>query len=205
MDLAVGQTLACQLLDMLAPVTTRRQVVGSIRRRAPIVGDIEILVAPLLEVGEVNLFGDPTAYRDLLEGFCRDQLRDGVFSHRLAVDGKRADGGKYKRLWFAPSAALRAGSVAFEPRVRLDLFICRPAALHGDKAQEWGVLEALRTGPAEFSRRLVTQRIDGGLLPFGMRVADGVLWRGNTRIETPDERAFFAAIGVDYIEPGDRR
>jgi DNA polymerase/3'-5' exonuclease PolX len=38
-----------------------------------------------------------------------------------------------------------------------------------------------------------------------MRVADGVLWRGNTRIETPDERAFFAAIGVDYIEPGDRR
>jgi DNA polymerase/3'-5' exonuclease PolX len=184
---------------MLAPVTTRRQVVGSVRRRRAVVHDIEILVAPLLEVGEVNLFGDPTAYRDLLEGFCRDQLRDGVFSHRLSADGKRADGGKYKRLWFAPSAALRAGSVGF------DLFICRPAALHADTAQEWGVLEALRTGPAEFSRRLVTQRADGGLLPFGMRVADGVLWRGNTRIETPDERAFFAAIGVDYIEPGERR
>jgi DNA polymerase/3'-5' exonuclease PolX len=184
MDLPVAQALACQLLDMLEPVTVRRQVVGSIRRRAPIVGDIEILVAPLLEVGEVNLFGEPTAYHDRLDAFCRDQLRDGVFSHRLSVDGKRADGGKYKRLWFA--------GVAF------DLFICRPPA-------EWGVLEAIRTGSADFSHRFMTQRAYGGLMPFGMRVEGGVLWSGNRRIETPDEWAFFAAIGVDYIEPGERR
>ena len=179
--LAEMQLIACQLLDLLEPVTERRQVVGSVRRREPLVGDLEILVSPKLEPYEVNLFGEVLSYCDLLQNWHRDQLRDGTYTHRLSSDGKRADGGKYKRLTSA--------GVAF------DLFICRPGE------QEFGVLEAIRTGPADFSRRLVTQRSAGGMLPFGMRVADGVLWHGNRKVETPDERDFFDAIGVVWIPP----
>lgn len=185
MELAEAQLLACRLLDMLDPVTTRRQVVGSVRRRKPICNDIEILAEPLLTPVARDLFGNVTGYRDELACWCREQLDAGVFGHRLSVDGKRADGDRYKRLTFE--------GVAF------DLFICR------QHVQQWGVLEASRTGPAEFSRRLVTQRAYGGMLPFGYAVREGVLYRGATQIETPDERALFAAIGAEYVEPEARR
>lgn len=61
----------------------------------------------------------------------------------------------------------------------------------------------IRTGPAEFSKRLVTPK-PYGLLPMGMRVQDGQIIDRGQPIETPDEETFFAQIGIDYIRPEDR-
>lgn len=33
---------------------------------------------------------------------------------------------------------------------------------------------------------------------------DGALWQGSERIPCPEEHHFFAALGLDWIEPGGR-
>ncbi len=182
--LAEAVAIAEELLEMLEPVTTRREVVGSVRRGKPMVRDIEILAEPALTPVARNLFGEVIAWRDELDCWCREQLDAGVFGYRLDREGRHANGERYKRLTYAG--------------VALDLFICRPPA-------SWGVLEAIRTGPAEFSRRLVTQRGFGGLLPFGFRVADGAVYRNEERVDVPDERALFVLLGLRWVEPAERQ
>ena len=133
---------------------------------------------PRLTPIRFDLFGNATGYRDELGNWCREQLEAGVFGHRLSSDGKRADGDKDKRLIYAG--------------VALDLFICWPYV------QEFGVLEVIRTGPAEFSRRLCHPALVWrACCRSGIASPTVCSGMGATRIETPDERAFFDAIGVE--------
>lgn len=82
--------------------------------------------------------------------------------------------------------------------INLDLFIVLPPA-------QWGVIFALRTGGAEFSKKLVTQRRYGGYLPSNCFVKDGVihLITGET-ISTPEESDFFNLCGLGWIQPEER-
>lgn len=72
---------------------------------------------------------------------------------------------------------------------------------------QWGVIYTIRTGPAEFSRRLVTSTLHGGLLPPHLRVRDGALWhRGDAlfdamMIPTAEETDLFEAVGLTWIPP----
>jgi DNA polymerase/3'-5' exonuclease PolX len=83
--------------------------------------------------------------------------------------------------------------------VQLDLFIVLPPA-------QWGVIFAIRTGGAEFSRRLVTSRLHGGLLPPQYVVEDGAVHSAVTNkiVPTPEESDFFALCGLDNIPPQER-
>lgn len=85
------------------------------------------------------------------------------------------------------------------PDINLDLFIVLPPA-------QWGVIFALRTGGAEFSRRLVTPRIHHGFLPAGYYVEDGAVHRVGTGeiVPTPEEADFLALCGVADIPPQER-
>jgi hypothetical protein len=67
------------------------------------------------------------------------------------------------------------------------------------------VIFTIRTGPPEFSKRIVTKRMYGGLLPSGMEIKDGVLRNYLTKIPTPEEEDFFKAIGLPWIDPEDRK
>ncbi len=80
----------------------------------------------------------------------------------------------------------------------LDLFIVTP--------ETWGIQYMIRTGPAEFSRKMVTQRHQGGYLPDGYRVSEGQVWpeTGNA-FPTPEEIDVFDLYGMDFIKPEDRR
>lgn len=69
---------------------------------------------------------------------------------------------------------------------------------------QWGLIFMIRTGSAEFSQRLVTQKNKGGLLPSHLKVSDGWVWDGNERLELPEEDSVFALLGIDYINPQDR-
>ena len=69
----------------------------------------------------------------------------------------------------------------------------------------WGALFTLRTGPSRYSKNLVTSVGWGGHMPRDMRLEDGCLWRGEERIDTPEEADFFAALGIPMPDPCDRR
>ena len=78
----------------------------------------------------------------------------------------------------------------------LDLFITTP--------EKWGMIFCLRSGPADFSHRLVTPRRAGGLCPAYLRVKDGRVWNNGTALPTPEEADVFRALGLDWIEPEKR-
>jgi len=82
--------------------------------------------------------------------------------------------------------------------IKLDLFLVLPPA-------QWGVIFALRTGPDSFSRKCVTQRCKGGMLPSYLRVEHGAVWEGETLVPTPDESDFFRVLELDWIPPQQRR
>lgn len=80
--------------------------------------------------------------------------------------------------------------------INLDLFIITPPA-------EWGVIMAIRTGPADYSRWLVT-KTPYGAMPLGCSVKDGCVYRGEDRISMPEEKDFLNFLGIAWIEPSQR-
>jgi len=102
-----------------------------------------------------------------------------------------------------PLPAIKSGQrykqYALPEGINLDLFVVLPPA-------EWGVIFALRTGGAEFSRRLVTAKRHGGYLPSIYIVRDGAVRRRDSGevVPTPDESDFFALLGLDLIPPQER-
>jgi DNA polymerase/3'-5' exonuclease PolX len=188
--LAAAEAIAAELVGMLRECCARIDVAGSVRRRAAEVGDVELLAEPLVLVQSVGLFDEPSP-TDQLAARCELLRVRGDIAREL--DGRRrpAWGPRHKRF------AYRGLGV--------DLFVVKAPA-------EYGVLLALRTGPALFSRRLVTVRQAGGFLPSWFVVHDGALWyRGRDddqhperRISTPTEQAFFAALGLRWLPPSER-
>ena len=145
----------------------RIEIAGSVRRRTPAVGDIEIICIPKYEE---DLLGDPTV-----------SLIDPI----VAGMQKLKDGPRYKQL-------------LLEDDVHLDLWITTPI--------KWGMAFTVRTGPARFSKALVTPRHHGGLLPSHLLVRDSQLWRWGDGIaeSTPEERDVLEKICGGWIDP-DRR
>lgn len=79
----------------------------------------------------------------------------------------------------------------------LDLFLVHPPA-------QWGVIMTIRTGPAEFSRKMVTQRNKGGLLPSFAKVIDGGVYVDGKLIEMNEEADFFNFCDLKWIDPQNR-
>lgn len=147
---AVVLPLAERCCEMLESGTLRAAIAGSLRRRLPEVGDVEIVVEPVFDT---DLFGNALPTSPSLGLALERCLSAGL----LAWDtGTPRNGPRYKRFRF-PALGLP-----------LDLFIAG--------AGNWGNILAIRTGDADFSRLLVTQRFKGGLLPNWMRHGEGRLF-----------------------------
>lgn len=185
LPLAEARALAEDVVTLLAPSCTRIEIAGSIRRQKADIGDLEIVCMPKSERVNIGLFEE--VYRDTneLDDFVACLLMDGTFSPRLDVNGHRAVGERYKRLSYRGFG--------------LDLFAVLPPA-------QFGVILAIRTGPAEWSHRLVTTRQSGGWLPDWLKVKDGQLLHrlSGEVIPTPEETDFFAAMQWRYISPEQR-
>jgi DNA polymerase/3'-5' exonuclease PolX len=154
----------------------RLEVAGSIRRQRPEVNDIEFVAVPKR---------DP---------FDRLQLRltTLVSESYLNVgsksrDGKRAPlGPRYYRLSFRGT--------------QVDIFCVLPPS-------DWGVQFCLRTGSREYSHWIVTEA-----LRRDFKVDSGQLWKIHKerlpwefeKIRCPEERDFFKALGIEYVDPRDR-
>jgi DNA polymerase/3'-5' exonuclease PolX len=82
--------------------------------------------------------------------------------------------------------------------INLDLFITAP--------EKWGIVFMMRTGPADFSRLMVTPRSKGGLMPSSLKVENGRLWLKSQKFaaETPEEKDVFTRMGLKYVYPEER-
>ena len=141
--LAQAEEYAAEIVGLLAPACSRIEIAGSIRRRRPDVGDIEIVCIPtLIPVIDQDLFSAPIQGEpvNLLDSRCLKLIGDGTLDLRPDKNGRSANGSRYKRLLYRDFG--------------LDLFIVLPPA-------QWGVLFTIRTGSAEFSHRLVTDKRQG--------------------------------------------
>lgn len=184
--LSSARTAAESLVSILGPSCDRIEIAGSIRRGAPLVSDIEIVAMP--RVGTVeggDLWGTPVEIDYLAETLYSLRasgalpLRD-VESHRKdgSVEIGSRDGDSYKALVWQGFP--------------VDLFLVHDP-------DSWGLQLCIRTGPAEWSHRLVTD-----CQKYLRRVKDGYLYRSGKRWPCREERDFFEGIGQAWVEPGDR-
>jgi DNA polymerase/3'-5' exonuclease PolX len=174
MSYVFARGLAFRMLELLCSDCERIEIAGSLRRKKETVGDIEIVLIPK---PESDLFGGEIYGAGRIEAAL---IRDGFV---LAKNGNH-----FKQ------AHLPA--IASKETVNFDIFLTTPEC--------WGVIFTIRTGSADFSRRLVTPRQQGGLLPSHLKVREGRIWNGDTALDTPEEADVFKAIGLEWIEPSKR-
>ncbi len=184
MTLLTANRLADELTGLFRPFCERWEIAGSIRREKSIgIKDIEIVAIPKLEEIQAGLFGEPAGAKNLFLDALDQAVAGGVLSKRIGENsGQQCWGPKHQRAVYKGEA--------------VDIFQVIPPA-------QWGAILAIRTGPAGYSRSLVTPK-PYGYMPFGMKLKDGGLYRGTDLIPTPEEEDFFAALAIAWVPPGDR-
>ena len=141
------------------------------------------------DVGDIELVAIPKRPEGLFGPGEGQGLIDAII-HALVLEDRliRAKNGpRCKQFWIT------------KHEMKLDLFLCEPST--------WGVIFAIRTGSADFSKRLVTHRSHGGMLPDALDIKDGRLWDRdrNLLLDTPEEQDLFRAIGMTWVQPRDRQ
>jgi DNA polymerase IV (family X) len=165
-------------LERLAPYCERIEAAGSYRRGKDEVKDIDLVAIPKIQT-ELDLFGLPGTQINLLE----------VAMQRMFWD----------REYLATiKSGPRMRQILTHEKIHLELWMVTPPA-------EWGVIYLIRTGPADFGHWCVTTKSKGGTLPSYLRFDGGAIWHNKTKIETPEEADVFKILGMEYIEPGERR
>jgi DNA polymerase/3'-5' exonuclease PolX len=188
--------------DLFTGAFERWEFAGSIRRRCREVGDAEHVVIPrIVDRAGDDLFGGAKPVNLLWER--ADALvASGKVSRHLYANGQRW-GLKYRGVDFG-----------YLGLITLNEIFCADES-------NWGPTLAIRTGPADFSKQLVT-----GLLRNGHRNKEGAVWRcapcdcrrdtsckrcdgtglvPGERISVPDEATYFKLAGVAFAKPEDRR
>lgn len=175
------------LVRLLAPACERIEIAGSIRRSEKMIKDIEIVAKPLMIPDGTRLFEDEQVSA-LTKHIARLTASE---DSELTLDPDlNRNGPKYKRLLWGQRKPVAA-------TMPVDLFIVTPPAT-------WGVILAIRTGPADFGQLLVTGRARGGACPGHLHVRDGALWDGNEQVDTPEETDFLTAMDVPPWPPESR-
>lgn len=176
-----ARKVATELVYLLDDYCARIEIAGSIRRQKPDIGDIDLVVEPW--VGDVlDMFGQPSGEKaNATDERIAQLVSDRKLAKRLDKNGRAAWGPQLKRgIYHGLNVDIQS---VLDPTT-------------------WGMWMLVRTGPADFNRRIVTPRWQGGLLLAGMEVRDGFqLFRGGGRVETPTELSVFEAYGLDYVEP----
>ena len=196
--LAEADRIAASIVECLEPYCQRVCVAGSIRRRAETIGDVALVVIAAGRQQVVGLFEDLALTPSVPPVDCLDEALSSLLEHgqvqkRRDQKGRTFWGSSDKRiLW-------RYGAASTD-WIGLDVF--------GATDPTWGVKLALRTGPWQFAKRLVTYAGGGrdGVLPGQLEYKDGGLWRfdrGARRsfVPTPDEATFFRELGLPYLPP----
>lgn len=186
LPLAEAQRIAGQIYGQLDPACERLTIAGSIRRGRPDVGDIELVAIPRFRDEPSSLWGDTTEISVLAEVLAIEE--------REQVLERISGGDRYVKL-----RHLRSG-------LQVDLFITTP--------EQWGLILLIRTGPADYSHRLMTEarrrnyHSGGGRLWAGRGhlpdVECSCARMGFSPVPTPTEESVYAALGLPFVPPGER-
>lgn len=99
LDLSFAEEVAAQFIADFGPFADSIAVAGSVRRRRPKVGDIDLVAVPRLE-SMVDLFGEPTGCKNLLQHAVRQKAAalpgwhleaDGPYYQRLLIHAYQVD------------------------------------------------------------------------------------------------------------------
>lgn len=180
MLLKQAQTLVDKILASMRSYTLRAEVAGSIRRKKPDVKDIEIVAIPAL--GEMtDLFEEHRA--NLLYDWARQmEAQDKIHWIKPSTD-------QVMRWPLDPKGKYWRGLLV-QSQIKLDLFLTTP--------ETWGTTFIIRTGPADFSHRIVADAPH----QTGHQFAEGKLYDRNGKfVPTPEEEDVFVALTRHYIKP----
>jgi DNA polymerase/3'-5' exonuclease PolX len=183
-------------------------IAGSIRRKKPFPGDVEIVLEPLF-AGQSSMFGGMSNPINQFDEHCQSLLYAGALEKRLDVKRRPRWGQRTKlALFFYQGKPVKA-----------DLFsVLKPAS--------WSVILAIRTGSGAFNKRLVQhahtvgRKVAGGQVWNLSGVENELRWRlsaqpsdkfvkeaerlGLTVVPTPTEEAYFEALQVPCWPPEER-
>ena len=179
MELKNAQEVAAKLIGYLRPGCKRIAIAGSVRRLKAEPKDIEIVFIPRFVSCQVDLF--TVAPVPATDRIIDDLVATGILAWDLNV---KRNGPKYKRLVHLDSGAV------------IELFIAQPL--------NWGLILALRTGPAAFMKVLVTHDYQDGAMAADMKMNDGFLWRRGKQLATLTEEDFFHEVGIPCWKPEER-
>ena len=175
-----AEAAAGRLRDALAPYCERIEVAGSIRRRRPDVGDVELLCIPRPGQTE-TLFGVVESGTDKLTVALLTMIGKGELAYRLNARGQRVFGPKNKLLTDVASG------------IPLDVF--------STEAGCWGMALVVRTGPAGFCKAFMQRFRALGMAGHaygGVEDADGNL------LDCPEEQDVFDLLAWPWLPPEDR-
>jgi DNA polymerase/3'-5' exonuclease PolX len=194
-DCVKAASEACCFKDLFSPNTYLRwEFAGSVRRKAGQVSDVEhVVIAATGDIPSPDLFSTPR--------------RGNLLWHRLdeliALKdlGEPIPGGSKLTKHLYPNLQTRWGE-----RYRgVDYHRWNHVFLHEvfiADANNLGPILAIRTGPALFSKMLVTKLRDRGLVQEGGYVKRG---EGGEIVPCATEEEYFRLCGVEWVEPEHRR
>ena len=174
--LAEAREVAQDLITLLRPMCERIEVAGSVRRKRPQVGDIELVVVSK-EAPSTSLWLE----RPRLDARTLELIGVGILNYRLNKNGHLAFGLKNKLLIHVPSG------------IHVDLF--------STNMENFGMSWIVRTGPAEFNIKMMSRFIS-----LGMRghAYGGVTDQHGNELPCPDEETVFHLLGWRYRPPEER-
>ena len=213
--------VAEELRELLAPACERIVIAGSLRRRKALVSDVELVAEPRYYDAAEGLFD--TVRRSALDAVVATLDRREVRLHRRdgSEEVQTRDGNAYKALAYrglpvdlflvrpvecAACGRQPAGEPVADdgrqPQTAARSRACSGCPSCGSESligSSWGVILTIRTGPADFSRELVTR-----CRTWGRRVQGGRLYVYGRYVPCPDERTFLAEVGMPWLEPEER-
>lgn len=180
---------AQELCEMLDPVCERLIIAGSIRRKRPDVGDIELVYVPKFCIAPdiSDLFSTKT--HNMADTVIAGMEKARTLSRRVNVLGKTAFGEKIKLM------------VHPESGIPVDLF--------ATTIESWWNYLVCRTGPADSNTRICVAAQQRGwkwapYSPGFTRYVTGEDGEIETRA-MDSEQAVFEFVGLPYFEPEDRK
>ena len=182
---AAALQVAEEIVFALAPFCVRIEIAGSLRRRKPDVGDIEILYIPKTakRPDPDDLFADPREVDLCALAIC------GLDAEHMIVPRLNSRGAKT----YGPLNKLMRHVASGIP---VDLFTATP--------ENWFNYLVCRTGPADLSQRIAVEakRLGWKWHPYGSGFT--ALDNGQeSRVEC--EKDVFDFVGLPYTEPEARR
>jgi len=202
MPLSVGLELARAVTSELSPYCNRVAIAGSVRRRRPIVGDVELVCVPKpgrATQGQVGMFDSELHAEpvdDQLTAYLRDQVHDPTspWALRPNANGIPTFGAANKYLLYGDGP--------------VDIFTAHPST--------FGMLFFVRTGDAEWVVRAMAELKRQGRHghPYGgvevtvdgdvtAEVLDPARW-AQAEVLCPTEETVFELLGWPFVEPEDR-